>query len=203
MSKTDANFPAKTATRRPKPLELFGPSPLMEGEDIGLYDDLLIRISTAIKPSDILEDIWVREVLDLVWETFRLRRLKWTLLTATAVEGLTKVLGPLIGWGQGDDLARAWAARKPSAIKRVEEILASAELNMDAVMAQTLSVKLDEIERIDRMIAMAETRRNITLREVDRHRETLSQNLRRAVQDVEDGQLGVIENTSVKGRNAQ
>jgi hypothetical protein len=159
-----------------------------------LYDDLLTRISTAMKPTDILEAIWVREVLDLVWETFRLRRLKWTLLTATAVEGLTKVLQPLIGWGQGDDLARAWAAREPSAIKRVEKILASADLNMDAVMAQTLSVKLDDIERIDRMIAMAETRRNMTLREVDRHRETLSQNLRQAVQQLEDGQLRLTEN---------
>jgi hypothetical protein len=67
ISRTDANFPAGTATR-PEPLNLFGPSPLMEGEDIGLYDDLLTRISTAMKPTDILEDIWVREVLDLVWK---------------------------------------------------------------------------------------------------------------------------------------
>jgi hypothetical protein len=197
MSRTDANFPAETATRRPMALGLFGPSPIMEGEDITLYDDLLTRISTAVKPNDILEDIWVREVVDLVWETFRLRRLKWTLLTATAMAGLTKVLGPLIGWGQADDLARAWAARKPSAIKRVEKILASADLNMDAVMAQTLSIKLDDIERIDRMIAIAEARRNAILREINRHREVLSQNLRRAVQDVEDGPLQVIENMSV------
>jgi hypothetical protein len=70
-------------------------------------------------------------------------------------------------------------------------------------MAQTLSIKLDDIERIDRMIAIAEARRNAILREIDRHREVLSQNLRRAVQDVEDGQLQVIENTSVTGRNAQ
>jgi butyrate kinase len=41
---------------------------------------------------------------------------------------------------------------------------------MDAVMAQTLSISLDEIERIDRMIATAEVRRNAILREVDRHR---------------------------------
>jgi hypothetical protein len=199
MSRIDANFPAETATRRPMALRLFGPSPIMEGEDITLYDDLLTRISTAVKPKDILEDIWVREVVDLTWETFRLRRLKWTLLTATAGEGLTKVLGPLIGWGQADDLARAWFTRKPSAIKRVKKILASADLSVDAIMAQTLSIKLDDIERIDRMIAIAEARRNAILREINRHREVLSQNLRRAVQDVEDGPLQVIENMSVKG----
>ena len=69
-------------------------------------------------------------------------------------------------------------------------------------MAQSLSIKLDDIERIDRMTALAEARRNAILREIDGHREILSQNLRRAVQNVEDGQLRMIENTSVK-RNAQ
>src|SRR5262245_39355744 len=133
MSRTDANFPAETTTRRPMAWRLFGPTPIMEGEDIALYDDLLTRISTAVKPKDILEDIWVREVIDLTWETFRLRRLKWTLLTAAAGEGLTKVLGPLIGWGQANVLASAWAARKPRAIKRVKKILASADLSVDAI----------------------------------------------------------------------
>jgi hypothetical protein len=48
-----------------------------------------------------------------------------------------------------------------------------------------------------------EARRNAILREIDGHREILSQNLRRAVQHVEDGQLRVIESASVKERNAQ
>jgi hypothetical protein len=121
MSRTDAKFPAETTTRRPMAWRLFGPTPIMEGEDITLYDDLLTRISTAVKPKDILEDIWVREVVDLVWEIFRLRRLKWTLLAANAQEGLTRVLFPLIGWGEAETLAKAWFARKPSAIKRVEK----------------------------------------------------------------------------------
>jgi len=177
MSRTDANFPAETATRRPAPLDLFGPSPIMEGEDIMLYN---ARVSTAVKPKDILEDIWVREVVDLVWEIFRLRRLKWTLLTATAVEGLVKVLAPFInGLFDQRELARAWFARKPSAIKRVEKILASADLSEDAILAQTLSIKLDDIERIDRMIAVAEARQNAILREIARHREMLGRSLRR------------------------
>jgi hypothetical protein len=41
---------------------------------------------------------------------------------------------------------------------------------MDAVMAHALSLKLNDTERIDRMIATAEVRRNAILREVDRHR---------------------------------
>ena len=70
-------------------------------------------------------------------------------------------------------------------------------------MSRTLSLKLDDIERIERMIAMAEARRNIILREIEWHREMLSQTLRRAVQQVEDGQLRVIESNSVSRRHGE
>src|ERR1700680_24366 len=52
----------------------FGPPPLIEGEDAAAYDELLTRVSAAVKPADILEDIWVRDIVDLVWHAFRLRR---------------------------------------------------------------------------------------------------------------------------------
>jgi hypothetical protein len=85
----------------------------------------------------------------------------------------------------------------------VEKILASANLSVDAILAETLSIKLDDIERIDRMIAIAEARRNSILREIDRHRGVLSQNLRRVIQGVDEGQLQAIEHTSVKEQNGQ
>jgi hypothetical protein len=169
----------------------------------GGYDELLTGISSTVKPADILEDIWVRDIVDLVWEGFRLRRLKVNLMTATAHKGLKEALTPLVGWSEADDLAKAWALRKPIALKRVDKILASAGMTMDAVMAQTLSLKLDDVERIERMIAMAEARRHVILHEIEWHREMLSQALRRAVQQVEDGQLRVIENTSVSRRHGE
>jgi hypothetical protein len=129
-------------------------------------------------------------------------RLKAALMAANAHRGLSAALDPLVEWRERDVLVGDWFAREPEAIKRVDQILESAGLTMDAVMAQSLSIKLDDIERIDRMTALAEARRNAILREIDGHREILSQNLRRAVQNVEDGQFRVIENTSVK-RNAQ
>ena len=35
---------------------------------------LLARISGTLQPADVLEDIWVRDVVDLAWEIMRLRR---------------------------------------------------------------------------------------------------------------------------------
>jgi hypothetical protein len=195
MNSTDPESSTSPASlpERAGRLALFGPPPLLEGEDTAAYDELLVRISGAVKPTDIFEEIWIRDIVDLVWEAFRLRRHKANLMTAVAHEGLTKILRPLIGWTDAHNLAEAWAARERSAIKQVDKLLASAGLTMDAVMAQALSLKLDHIERIDRMIATAEGRRNAILREVDRHRTAWGQNLRQAVQQIEAVEIKVID----------
>jgi hypothetical protein len=93
LPSTSANPPP---ARPAADLAFFAPPPLIEGEDTAAYDDLLARISGAIKPSDILEEIWVRDVVDLTWDAFRLRRLKAKLLTATAHEGMAATLRPLV-----------------------------------------------------------------------------------------------------------
>jgi uncharacterized protein YcbX len=196
MSSTDAKRRAKSIPRRRLRLRVapFGPPAFIDGEDPQAYDELLTQLSTDVKPSDIFEDIWVRDIVDHVWETLRLRRLKANLMIATAGLGLAEVLKSIMDSCDADDLAKDWAARKPTAIKRVDKLLADTRLTMHAVMAQTLALRLDDIERIDRMIWNTEARRNAVLKEIDRHRETLSQNLRRSVQQVEDGHLRVIEN---------
>ena len=204
MSNTDPEFSSKPAAlpEPAAPLALLGPPPLFEAEDTAAYDELLVRISGTVKPADIFEEIWVRDIVDLVWEAFRLRRLKANLMTTVAHKGLRQILEPLMDWADARDLTETWAARECAAIKRVDKLLASAGLTMDAVMAQTLSISLDDIERIDRMIATAEVRRNAILREVDRHRTTWGQELRRAAQQAEEAGFKLIEAQSDKTKTA-
>jgi hypothetical protein len=170
----------------------LAPPPLIEGENAAAYDDLLARISGTLKPADILEEIWVRDVVDLVWDVFRLRRLKVHLLTAAAHEGMAKLIGPLLDWDFTDQIARRWAVGDEDAVQTVETTLGAAGLTMDAVMARTLGLKIHEIERIDRMTMAAEARRNAILREIERHRATFARTLRRAVEDVEDADFKVV-----------
>jgi hypothetical protein len=47
----------------------------------------------------------------------------------------------------------------------------------------------EALERIDRMIASAEARRNVALREVERHRSSLGQALRRASEEAVDAEF--------------
>jgi hypothetical protein len=149
-----------------------------------------------VKPGDVLEEIWVRDAVDLVWETFRLRRLKATLMRTAAPEGLERILSRRIDYFVAADIAKKWARHDQDAIAMVDQVLAAMGVGMEAVMAATLSIKLGDIERIDRMTALAESRRNAHLREVDRHRASLALRLRRAADDAaraDDAEFAVIE----------
>ena len=202
MNKTDASRPEKSRPERGEHLMLFGPPPLFDGEDPEIYDQLLTQVSTTVMPKDIFEDIWVRDVVDLTLEVFRLRRLTANLIKVNAYKGLSKTLAPLVGRSQAETLAEGWAARKSDVVEEVNKTLTSAGLTTDSILAQTFSLRLNDIERIEHMIALAEARRNATLREIDRHRQTLGQKLRRGAQQLEDGQFRVIEHTtSIDGAN--
>jgi hypothetical protein len=124
------------------------------------------------------------------------------LIAAATHEGVQAVLEPMVGYVAAHSFAEQWARREADAIKEVNEQLASANLSMDAVMAQALAGKLNEIERIDRVTMNAEVRRNAILREVDRHRASLGQSLRRASDEVEDAQFEEIKAPQITDRKA-
>ena len=172
--------PPAGAGQTTAPLVFAGPVGLIAGENAGSYDELLARVTAALKPADIMEEIWVRDMVDLVWETLRLRRLKASLLAASANEGLYKVLDALDCKGPFQT-SRAWLARDPAAVERVEATLESAGMSMDAVMARTLSATMGDIVHIDRMTMAAEARRSAVLREIERYRASFAQRLRGAV----------------------
>jgi hypothetical protein len=170
----------------------LAPAPLITGEDPAAYDGLLARLTGTLKPSNAIEEVWVRDVVDLVWEVLRLRRLKAQLMRAGAYEGLAQVLKPLVKWETHESLAQQWYSGDTEAVATVEQVLASAGLTMDAVMAHTLSVRINDIERIDRMMMAAEMRRDNILRELDRRRAVLAQDLRSAIREAEEAEFKLL-----------
>jgi hypothetical protein len=193
MAKGSGSKKTALVPGRARRLTLLGPPSLIEGENAAAYGELLNRISAAVKPKDILEEIWVRDIVDLVWEALRWRRLKSDLLAASTHAGLEQVLKPLCGSLEAGRLAESWARNEAAGRKEMKRVLASAGLSMDAVMAQTLALKISDIERIDRLVMAAEARRDATLREIERHRATLGQALRRETEQVEEGEFEEVD----------
>jgi hypothetical protein len=157
---------------------------LLENEDTAAYEEIFARISAVVKPADFLEEIWVRDVVALVWEAFRLRRLKTCLLETAAPRGLTRVFSSFLPHAKATEIASGWAGRDGERVKQVEGLLDQTGFTMEHILAETLAARIDDIERIDRMIASAEQRRSAMLREVDRHRASLASRLRLASDEV-------------------
>jgi hypothetical protein len=264
-SKTKSNI---SPLAKVQGLMLFGLAPLLlPGEDADAYHELLSRVRTAINPVDIIDEMFIADVVSLEWEVLRWRRLKSSLMRTRGLEALEQFLNQHLDYYEhyqkhfeqdlaeilqdnpaedqsedaqapahkcardepdaddkvnqilagmnldmGDilksakvrrakELAQDYLQGKPGTIKLIDKLLAEAGLSIDAVLVRTLPAELDNIERIDRLITIAETRRNAMLREIDRRRAVLSEALRRQVQEVE-GEFEVVEKTPAATRNA-
>jgi hypothetical protein len=69
---------------------------------------------------------------------------------------------------------------------------------MEMVTARTLVARLDEFGRIERLMASAEARRDIALREFERHRASLGPPLRKATEEVIDAEFEAIDAKSME-----
>src|SRR3954447_16210954 len=87
-------LPSKTLSPvlPPELTDLLGPPPLVRGEDGVVYEALFARIAAALKPRDIIEWLWARDVVDAAWEGARLRRLPASLRTLGQRRGLKGML---------------------------------------------------------------------------------------------------------------
>jgi hypothetical protein len=220
---------------------LFGQPLLLEGEDGAAYDKLLARIWAAVKPADIIDEMFTVDVVSLGWEVLRWRRLKLSLIRKHGIEGLEeclreelhynlyrdyfvgdlaeileenlpedqanfaqtlaqqcarneedavdKVIKLLNGAGlhmrqvrdgardrRVKELVKEYAQREPDAVTVVDELLSRAGKSIDILMAEALNLTLDYVERVDRLTAIAEGRRNACLREIDRRRPVFAEN---------------------------
>jgi hypothetical protein len=174
--------------------DVLGAPPLLAGEDLGAYETLHARVVKALTPTDVIEEIWANDVADLTWEAHRWRRLKVDLVFAAAHEGVNEILTPMLDEVDRTDLVKAWASGDIRSRRRAASALRRAGMSAGAITAMTQLVKIDALEKIDRLIALAERRRNLTLREVDRYRDVASARRRRFRSSIDN--LDFIERPS-------
>ena len=247
---------------------LFGPPLVLEGEDSAAYDELVGRMYAAVKPVDVLDEMFIADVASLEWEVLRWRRLKFHLIRSCAHNALTKFLGEYLNYDlyreeftedlseilenaapkdqakgvarilahdcardqagaldkvsgilarfgetmdhllkkaqkqKAEELAQAYMRGERRAIALVHKHLADVGVSIDVLVAEGMkNPALEYIERIDRLITIAESRRNSSLREIERRRAALGETLRRSVQEIEDGEFEEIETTPAQGKN--
>ena len=183
------NKPAVSLVSGPTEVKTRGRvATLITGESEEGYRELLRDVTETVRPRDFIEELWVGDVVYLTWELIRLRRAKITLVNARMQDGLEAVLISIKD-PDSAELARLWRARDRHGTDEVEAALKHAGLSMDAAVAETFAMNLDEMERFDRMIMSAEARRDAILREVARHREALGAQLRNKTTEIQDAEF--------------
>lgn len=87
---------------------IFGLPPLLEGEDPDAYSALLAQVNGALKPKDILEQIWVRDFVDITWEIMRLKRFRPALIVAGYGDAIRDILNAELGYSRAADFCSKW-----------------------------------------------------------------------------------------------
>lgn len=157
---------------------LFAKRPLILGESESEYDELLSVFTAALKPSNAVDAMSVRDVVDYIWEAQRNRRMKVSLLMG----GRARALRQLVSLS--DSVVTQWLAGDEAALATVKDTLMKRGLDWDSVMAQALSDSLPVVEQIDRMGASADARRERALNNLERRREARARQLKRVAEDI-------------------
>jgi hypothetical protein len=120
-------------------LEIWGAPPLLRSEDPKIYEKLARQISQAVGPTDVVEWLWIKDILDLSWEIRRLRRSKIALIDLERITkedeyqaffatepGETRLfLNSLDLWERIDNLLAVAEARRAAALREIERRRAS------------------------------------------------------------------------------
>jgi len=188
----------KTARRTgvmaaPLTADVLGPPALLDGENKEAYEVLHAKITGYVEPKDIIETMFVRDIIDLQWELLRWRRLKVALMNSEQAVIIRDMLIPFSGTVDMPLLIEQWTKQDPETVEALKEVLASKGVGMDAVEGKTLMRRLDHIERIDERAALAEQRRNRALRELAQHREKFAALMSAAIKEVEDAEFIEVE----------
>ncbi len=167
---------------------VLGKPNLLPNEDLVAYEQLAAQFRDAVQPADIIEEILVRDAIDLTWEIHRLKDFKRQLLQSEREASLEKILNNLLGHdGYKKEILENWKTGEKEAVKVVNRFLCEKDLEPSAIDAVSFRSQLDDMERFDRLIMQQEARRVAHLREVDRHRLALGTILRDTVASIDDG----------------
>jgi DNA polymerase III delta prime subunit len=174
MSKANATTKSKTKAiiprYRSKRPRLFGPPPLLAGEDAAAYEELHAGIHAAENPIDTVDAIYVAEAASSAWEAQRWNRLKTSLIRGYQIKALEKllreklklqydlyaqdfaakivpILRDTLPEDQAKQLADASARNEPDANERVDKILEDSGSSSEDILDSVRRHKAEELAK--------------------------------------------------------
>ncbi len=172
------------------------------------FSSLRKAIEDEIGPMGAIERIYVDDFIALSWETSRYRRMKAELINRALLRAAETVLKqvlrkhefetPLDRDRAAEHYAECWLRSEEGKAEALE-LLSQFDLDEGAIEAEAFRCHADDIERIDRMIALTSARRDRVLEIIATIRGELGKLLRQAGDRIieHENVLQVVERVSI------
>jgi hypothetical protein len=187
-------------------LQVFSKPPLLITESAEDFAGLTAALTQEIKPRGIVERMYVDDIAALVWEIRRLRRCKNVIVNTAFKDALSEIVYRLAGEPElgtpkrewVDNVCRDWFS-KPEARKEVLELLEEFHLDESAIEAEAIRGEFQDLETLDRMLTLQESRLNRALRSIADYRDSFAKQVREVSKRVIEGDPVIqLENRSAK-----
>jgi hypothetical protein len=145
--------------------DLFGPPPLIKGEDAARYRRLHAAITYQMKPETLWDEIHVREIVDKLWQQQRYKQNAASIVEIAYVEALECLLRPFIAPSLSiDEHAASQMAREyyngEANTKKMEEfntLLAQYGITEEQIRAKAMQLCGPAVSTFSRMETACET----------------------------------------------
>ena len=152
--------------------EIFGNPPVLSFEDREAYDQLLAQLVLEWRPRNITEWMFVRDIADISWEILRHRRAIASVHAISFHEALRNVIEEALPGLVSLDIkpmVYGWFD-KPKIQTKIKSELAKYGIGLDAIVAKSYSMNRDTLDRLHRLLALAEARRTAIIRNLNEYR---------------------------------
>jgi hypothetical protein len=176
-SKTRKRLPRKTMSENGiQSLEdIFGLPPLLEGENVNDYKVIEHWLRNAIKPIDIIDEIWLQDIVSSQWEILRLKRMKISILSTTKVRAYSVMKQDRLG---------VYHHNAHTEDMTISEALEALGYEKNDLTARSYLINIEALTTVDNQIFRLETRRNSTYREIENRRSN-QEKKRQVIEDIE------------------
>jgi hypothetical protein len=187
-------------------LQVFSKPPLLITESSSDFAALAEALTQEIKPRGIVERIYVDDIAALVWEIRRLRRCKNVVVNTAFKDALSEIVYRLAGEPEVGTAEREWVDRvcrdwfsKSEARKEVLELLEEFHLDESAIEVEAIRGEFGDLETLDRMLTLQESRLNKALRSIAGYRDSFAKPVREVSKRViEADPVMQLENRSAR-----
>jgi hypothetical protein len=166
---------------------LFGHAPTLKTEDDEIHWNCMERFVRCVEPQDVIEWLWIKDLVDLSWEILRLRRLKRDLVEIDREDKNAHIEWEREHADHPDfDI---FLGSTPPTPAQIEARKNKPLLDTEADSTELLFKHIEEYERIEKLLTSAKLRRDRILREIELRRDHMGRRLRAASDEILDAQV--------------